>query len=246
MVQPNGETQPREALQADAGADGAPDIDRGPQEGTQPDGDQTGAEQAAEKPAERTYTQLEVSKMTSAFQRETQSVKNQLATLTRQLATDKAAATETAAKATDARAVEDGEITDAEARQREQNRIDLAASEQRLATTQAQTAQLDAQNEAQAVIKLAERFGAEFGIDPKLLLDDPASRSDPYEMREKSWQLWKEKQQAAVPGTETFDSGQVGSTGSGYQGYVQDLKDGKPLPSAEEIDRLTAGYANQR
>ena len=221
MVSPNGETQPQEVLQPVPGDDGAAkgteqDTDAQlPQAAAETGGDQTGAEKAeVEETKKLTRSDDEYNKMQSSLQKQTATVKWELQELTRRMATDKVAATEAAAKATDARAVDEGEITQVEATQREKNRTDQVAANQQLTQTQVRTAELDARAEASAVIQVAEQFGKEHGFDPQLLLADPGARSDPFVMQAKAelfaTQAALKKAEAALVGTETFDSSLVG------------------------------------
>ena len=72
---------------------------------------------------------------------------------------------------------------------------------------------------------------------------------DPEAMRNKARELSLDKREAEIDanlvGTETYDSGRSGGGAGGTKTYVQKLKDGSALPSAAEIDRMTAGYARR-
>ena len=248
MTTPNGETQPQETLQSGANDDGVAagiELDpnaQPPQEGLQPAGDQTGAEQAAAAP--RTYSQEEWSKRERAKDLEINDSRRQNAELTRQIAADKAANTEAQAAANDNRAVNDGEITTAEAQQRQtQRRVDRVTAGKR---AQEEAVHQRAMAEAEPLFKklVADELAKEFGIDANTLESDEGL-TDYSGMREKAWQLRWDAKEAAVVGTETFDSGQPGNVGGGIKTYVKALQDGSELPSAAQIDRVTARYLNQ-
>ena len=267
MVSNNGEAQPQNALQPGSVDDGAADgLDihapnsstaeglgqaQPPQDGSKPAGDQTGAEQPGgdTKPTERTFSQAEVSKMTSAYQKDTQAVKQELLAANRQLATQRAAGIEAEAAAADRRAVDDGEITEAQATQLKTQRDGHRVFEAREAKLRVDEAQAEARGElnarAQTAIELAKKHGL---TAPEELFNNerivtPENMEDMAELLYRRQAM--EATEAAQVGTEVYASGKTSAGAGGAASYVQKLKTGAELPSAEEIDRLTAGYLNE-
>ena len=61
--------------------------------------------------------------------------------------------------------------------------------------------------------------------------------------REIALEIALEKLEADRPGTESFDAGAPRASAGGPKSYLDNLKSGEALPSAAEIDRITARYS---
>ena len=241
MTTQQGEAQSQDAVvERPLAGQGVPGQD--PQAAAEAEGHQPGAEQeqAVKKPAPRTYSQAEWSARESAKDKESAELRRQLRDRDIRESQSRAVATESQARAADARAVEDGEITTAEAADRAQRRVGYVNEErQRQRERAAHKAMMD---DAERIgrILAATDYAQEFGVAIDDLLKDE-SLTDSVKMREKAWQMYKAKTEANTKGTEKFDSAQV-TTSKGSKSYLDRLTSGDVLPSAAEIDRLTAKY----
>ena len=94
-----------------------------------------------------------------------------------------------------------------------------------------------------ATREAAERHLQGLGVDAKVLWEDPSLYSGEL-MTMKAQLLAAEKREADKPGTESFDTGAPRTRAGGPKNYLDNLKNGEPLPSAADIDRITARYLN--
>ena len=233
------EAQPQDAaVDRSLAGQGAPGQD--PQGAAGAEGHQPGAEQQAVAPKERTYTQAEWSARESAKDKENAQLRRQLIERDAREHQNQVVMAEREARAADARAVEDGEITEAEAATRTQRRGQYAREESQRQRERGAHQQMLAQGEQVGRVLAANDLATEFGLKvDDLMKDDDLSNYT--EMREKAWQLYKTKMDADKKGTEKFDSAQV-TPSKGAKSYIDRLRTGEALPSAAEIDRLTAKY----
>ena len=88
-----------------------------------------------------------------------------------------------------------------------------------------------------AAARVAWRSG--YTEDAKILTQQAIDQVDP---EARAQQLFQEHLKKAGK----VDTGETTAVGSAYQSYIQSLKSGGPLPSAEEIDRIVAQRMSQR
>ena len=234
-------TQPQEALPGALAEAGAPGARQSPQAGGKAEGDQAGAEKAKE----RTYTQAEWSARESAKDKEIARMRGHLVALATARQQESAQNSESVAKAADLRAVEDGEITQAEVAARQQRRAAEGKTRQDLAQTKGALDRMYAEAYVVGKALLAQDLAKELGIDAATLIKDE-SITNQQEMRVKARELALEKREAALKGNESYDKGPTGARAGGSKAYADRLRSGEELPSAAEIDRITARYANMK
>jgi hypothetical protein len=116
----------------------------------------------------------------------------------------------------DRQAVEEGEITEAQVRQRQQSRLAGWKQEfnnrRQVAKAQADHQEMEVETQALARTLLAHKLAKDHGIAASLLLADQTLTSGEA-MENKARSLNLDKREAEMKGSETFDSGQVGSRG---------------------------------
>ena len=234
-------TQPQEALPGALAEAGAPGAGQAPQAGAKAEGDRAGAGKAEG----RTYTQKEWSARESAKDKEIARMRGHLVALATARQQESAQNSESVAKAADLRAVEDGEITQAEVAARQQRRADEGKTRQDLAQTKGALDRMYAEAYVVGKALLAQDLAKELGIDAATLIKDE-SITNQQEMRVKARELALEKRETALKGNESYDKGPAGSRAWGTKGYADKLRSGEELPSAAEIDRITARYANMK
>lgn len=223
----------REGLNADAStgeetprAEGSADD---PQEGTEPQTVETPPattqttatpESTEAQPAERTYTEeawkQAINERTSVLQTQASDANKRTTEALAENSRLQAEVAEERAQYQDLRAVESGEITDGQAVQNQNNRREAVQGEQRQREQQYTNAAIyDRQVTAGRQLKAFE-LSQEHGVDMKVLMDDETLTSVPL-MAKAAEMIAKEKlldeREAALVGTEKFDSGQVGSAG---------------------------------
>ena len=230
------------AVSGNLPSEGASPNKANPLTGGEDLGHQAGAEvgDTRVKPAGRTYTQAEWSARESAKDREIAALRRQWQESDARAGSQQRASQELQARETDRRALEEGEITEAEARARSQRRAEHAAEVARSVQVRAGHLRMSEQMEVMGRLQAASDLAQEFGLKKDDLLNDPELKDYPL-MREKAWQQYKAKMDADKKGTEQFDSAQV-TQSKGAKSYMDRVRSGDTLPSAEEIDRITARY----
>lgn len=171
----------------------------------------------AEQKPERTYSQREWSERESAKDKENAGLRGMLADQDMRQRIAEAASVEAKHQAEDKQAVGEGEITEATAEQRRQQRFavgqreatfDRVAKEQQATARLQQQAGIKLEQEAKSVV--ARSLGKKYGADSSIL--EIASSAEDMERLAKQLQV-----QATPAVVETYDSGQMGSTGSSVE-----------------------------
>jgi len=172
---------------------------------------QPGAEEKPQK-APRTYTEQEWSEREKAKDTEIAEYRTLLARQALEQQAAQAGAIEKEARAQDEKAVEAGEITSAEAAQRAQQR-------QQEASQQIAARQLMTRAEEAGRILAAQDFGKKYNLEEAQIAELLSDKSldSPAAMEAKAAKIALEKTQeelkAAKEVPQTFDSGQLGTTG---------------------------------
>ena len=198
-----------------------------------------------EKAKERTYTEAEWAARETSRGNEVDTLRRQIVGLATRVGQEQEQATESAARSADQKAVDDGEITQAEATARGERRATEGRVRQDFEATKRELAQMRAEAYVVGKALYASHLAADLGIDEAVLIKDE-SLTNQREMLVRARELAMEKREAASKGTETYDKGPAGSRAGGSKRYVDLLKSGEELPSAAEIDRITAPYLNRR
>jgi hypothetical protein len=209
-----GTTQVDQTLNPDQGG-----ADQSQVGDVQADG-QRGAEgdQTQTAPPPRTYTEAEYREAQAAADKRVQDAQEALARQSMEREIEKAQQLEREAQAADRRAVEDGEITEADAQRNAQHRLEMVQEQQTLAELKRTNRQLAEALEPMGKLAAAYRHGAEAGVDPQLLFNDPTLKT-PDQMIAKAEKLKAERLEMEIRelkngGGETFYSGVGTSMGS--------------------------------
>jgi hypothetical protein len=171
----------------------------------------------ADAEAPRVYSQEEFSASQSAKDKEIAALRTESAREKLQNQINQVEATEAEATAVDQESVEAGTMTQEVATQRQTQRRVAAVREftdrQDRENTVATHTRMSEEVEVMGRVMAAEDFGKQYGVDPKILLEDKGLRTWP-EMKVKAADLALEEAKTAKPGTETYDSGRVSTSGA--------------------------------
>jgi hypothetical protein len=219
MALPETTTQPP-VESPQVASDEAGDASPPPQDainGTQPGAEERTPENNQEgTPAERTFSQAEVSAMESAKDREIAVLQATSAQSALMEQIRRAEGAEAQAQEADSEQVEAGEMTQVDANSRRGQRQMAVKSEmqRRSRMQQEDSVHANMRNEMEAMgrIRASEDFGKEYGIDPKTLAGD-ATLENVDQMKAKALELALAKAKADKPGEESFDSSHVSSRG---------------------------------